>query len=301
MNWSGSVTVARAAGRWFCRLAQSGASSILLYMRWFRTREVWCPTWPTALLAMAIAAGAFRLSLPWWLDLLVVQDDPTADSLVIEGWLPDSALPHVIALATNASYRAVITTGGAVGTGGLSRRTSYLRGSYARHTPRDRGAVESRPRCAGAAHSTRPYFSVCFGVAPLFCSDRCHDGADRVSHHRHSLPAEPTLVSTCLGSRHLRPLRAGRLRQLQPSRLVEIERRLPLGHRRMARLVVNMAVPSFEECGDFPTERGKPRTGAWHGPRGTGPLSGRRFSHDRVRHGWRRPFARAALPKSLTA
>jgi hypothetical protein len=67
---------------------------------------------------MAIAAGAFRLSLPWWLDLLVVQDDPTADYLVIEGWLPDSALPHVIALATNASYRAVITTGGPLEQGG---------------------------------------------------------------------------------------------------------------------------------------------------------------------------------------
>ncbi len=89
-------------------------------MRWFQVRKVWCPTWPTVLLVVAIAAAAFRFCLPWWFDLLVVQDDPAADYVVIEGWLPDFTLPQVLELATNPMYRTVITTGGPL------ERGSYL-------------------------------------------------------------------------------------------------------------------------------------------------------------------------------
>ncbi len=89
--------------------------------RWFRRREVWWPTWPTALLLVAIGAallvGAATLGPAWMAPHAPAlgPDGAGARTLVVEGWLTEAELDQALATARGGRYERILTTGGPIG------------------------------------------------------------------------------------------------------------------------------------------------------------------------------------------
>ncbi|MCX7818255.1 MAG: YdcF family protein [Kiritimatiellae bacterium] len=87
-------------------------------MKWFRRRTMWWPTWRVWLLVMVAMVGMGHLAAPALYDLLSPRDDGKADVLVIEGWIPDFAVPEVLRRIESNPDARVVTTGGPVEHGG---------------------------------------------------------------------------------------------------------------------------------------------------------------------------------------
>lgn len=81
-------------------------------LRLVRRRELWLPTWRGCLLivvgGIALLAGLIRGLHPF----LAVHDPVKADVMVMEGWVPDLALPEAIRLFHQDGYRQMLVTGG---------------------------------------------------------------------------------------------------------------------------------------------------------------------------------------------
>ncbi len=81
----------------------------------FRRRVVWLPTWPVALLIVALLAAVV-----WWAGrhayelLATTEPAPTARTLVVEGWLSRADLQRARALRRSGRYERVLTTGGPI-------------------------------------------------------------------------------------------------------------------------------------------------------------------------------------------
>jgi hypothetical protein len=84
----------------------------------FRRREALRPTWAGWLVILAGALLALRLLAPAMYGFLSPRSDGRADYLVVEGWIPDDAVPAVVERIRTGGHRAVFTTGGPLDYGG---------------------------------------------------------------------------------------------------------------------------------------------------------------------------------------
>ena len=84
----------------------------------FRRREALRPTWAGWLAIAAAVLVALRLLAPAMYGFLSPRSDGRADLLVIEGWIPDDAVPATVGRIRTGGYRGVLTTGGPLEYGG---------------------------------------------------------------------------------------------------------------------------------------------------------------------------------------
>lgn len=91
-------------------------------MRWFRRAQVWIPTWPTWAAGLLILIAGARVLAPCLYDVLAAGRNQPAEYIVVEGWLPDYAVPATVRLIRDGAPGAVFTTGGPI------ERGEYLEG-----------------------------------------------------------------------------------------------------------------------------------------------------------------------------
>ena len=85
----------------------------------FRRRQIWLPTWRTALLLVVVATAAL-IALRHLAGYLAVDDPATgrdgrgARTLIVEGWLDEDGLDAAIAAIARGRYQRVVTSGGPI-------------------------------------------------------------------------------------------------------------------------------------------------------------------------------------------
>jgi hypothetical protein len=97
-----------------------------MIVRFIRKRTVWLPTWQgwlaVCLVTGVLAVAAVRSIHP----LLAVSAAAEADTLVVDGWLPDDTLRDVVAEFRRGRYARLCTTGGPLSHGSyLSKYGNY--------------------------------------------------------------------------------------------------------------------------------------------------------------------------------
>jgi len=173
-------------------------------MRWFRLRTLWWPTWPTWLLLAVVCAGALRFAAPRLYDFLSPCEPSDSDILVVEGWLPDYAVPDVLRIIESHRGLWAFTTGGAV------ERGSYLREwkTY---------AEMARATLLAAGVPTQRVVAV---PAPATRTDRTFSSALALSDHLKALGIHRGRVSLVTFSAHARRSRSLFQRALGPGFIV---------------------------------------------------------------------------------
>ncbi len=83
-----------------------------------RRRETVRPTWAGWLVILAAGVLVLRLLAPTMYGFLSPRSEGRADYLVVEGWIPDDAVPAVVERIRTGGHRAVYTTGGPLDYGG---------------------------------------------------------------------------------------------------------------------------------------------------------------------------------------
>lgn len=139
-----------------------------MHPRWRRRKEVWRLTWPARAVVAIVALTVFRLSAPLlYRGLAAGRPLPDADYLVVEGWVNDRDLPHVIEIANARESLHVLVTGGPLELG--SMLLEY--GDYARLTA-------ARLRAAGVAAER-----ITAVPAPPTRKDRTYNAARALARH----------------------------------------------------------------------------------------------------------------------
>ncbi|MCF2146703.1 YdcF family protein [Desmonostoc muscorum LEGE 12446] len=83
-----------------------------------KRQEIWTLTAPGWAIAIAVIAYLMFFSITHVHSYLAVSSPiKSAEILVVEGWLPDSAIEQALIEFQNGSYRQIITTGGSFGRG----------------------------------------------------------------------------------------------------------------------------------------------------------------------------------------
>ena len=86
----------------------------------FRRRQIWLPTWWSALLLVVILAAAGLIALRHLAGYLAPHEPATAPdgrgarNLIVEGWLEEDGLDAAIAVVRRGRYERVVTSGGPV-------------------------------------------------------------------------------------------------------------------------------------------------------------------------------------------
>ncbi|HSC65096.1 MAG TPA: ElyC/SanA/YdcF family protein [Caldimonas sp.] len=86
----------------------------------FRRRQIWMPTWWTALLLIVAVAASALVALRQLATFLALEapaatrDGRGAQTLIVEGWLDEDALDAAIALIARGRYERVIASGGPI-------------------------------------------------------------------------------------------------------------------------------------------------------------------------------------------
>ena len=108
--WGGAVvaTLRRVLAAAWRRKTREGKEDAV----WFARKESWVPTWRSwaliVLLVVGVLAPAVRSVNRF---LTVTQPAAAAEVLVVEGWMPDSVMPSVVAEFKRGGYQRLITTG----------------------------------------------------------------------------------------------------------------------------------------------------------------------------------------------
>ena len=76
-----------------------------------RRAHVWIPTWKGLLLVLLVLAAAAALIIRGIHPFLAENRMTSADTLVVEGWIPDYALSRVIDLTQNGAATRIFTIG----------------------------------------------------------------------------------------------------------------------------------------------------------------------------------------------
>jgi len=86
----------------------------------FRRRQIWLPTWWSALLLVVVLAASGLIALRHLAGYLAADDPATArdgrgaQTLIVEGWLEEDGLDAAIAVLRRGRYERVVTSGGPV-------------------------------------------------------------------------------------------------------------------------------------------------------------------------------------------